>query len=178
MASRASSDTGAARGQVGIPSLPRLGTAWYERGTRYWLCRARIALGLLVASAIVVFFSLSLYDGFTSEWSPAARTTSYWVQAAGSCVAVVWGWLKQRRDHRAGLLAPPSPAESLAAMRAHKRRAPGLSVTGRGLVLILAPVMPMVAAWCVGWFLAYATVREYPSEAGARRWFEEHSTGS
>ncbi|MGW7817769.1 hypothetical protein ACWGLF_06460 [Streptomyces puniciscabiei] len=42
-------------------------------------------------------------------------------------------------------------------------------MTGRGLVLVLAPVMPVVAAWCVGWFLAYATVREYPSKVGARR---------
>ncbi|WP_244189245.1 hypothetical protein [Streptomyces incarnatus] len=161
---------GAAQGHTEIPSLPRLGTTWYERGTRYWLRRARIALGLLVASAILAFFALSLYGGFTSQWSPPARTAADWVQAAGSCVAVVWGWLKQRRDHRAGLLEPPTPADSLAAMSAHKTRTPGLSVTGRGLALVLAPIMPVVAAWCVGWFLAYATVREYPSEVGARRW--------
>ncbi|OIJ97563.1 hypothetical protein BIV25_15160 [Streptomyces sp. MUSC 14] len=176
MASRASSEMGAAHGHTEIPSLPRLGTTWYERGTRYWLCRARIALGLLVASAILVFFALSLYGGFTSQWSPTARTVADWTQAAGSCVAVIWGWLKQRRDHRAGVLEPPTPADSLAAMSAHRTRAPGLSVTGRGLVLVLAPVMPVVAAWCVGWFVAYASVREYPSEVGARRWLDDHST--
>ncbi|MFK0136187.1 hypothetical protein [Streptomyces murinus] len=172
MASKASSETRPAGGRAEIPSLPQLGTTWYEHGARYWLRRAWIAFGLLVVSALLVFFSLSLYDGFTSEWSPAARTAADRVQIAGSCVAVVWGWLKQRRDHRAGLLDPPGPLDSASARRDHNRRTPGLVAAGRGLLLVLAPVMPMVAAWCVGWFLAHLTVRQYPSEVGARRRLE------
>lgn len=31
----------------------------------------------------------------------------------------------------------------------------------------------MIAAWGVGWFVAMLTVREYPSEVGARRWVQE-----
>ncbi|MEV6052852.1 hypothetical protein [Streptomyces sp. NPDC052107] len=178
MASRASSETSATVGGDRIPALPGLGTTWYRRGPRYWLRRCWTAFGLLLASALLVFFAVSVYRGFTSEWSATARTVSDWVQVAGACVGVVWGWLRQRRDHRRRLLDPPSPAESLAARRGQRSRAPGRVALGRGLALVLAPVLPMVAAWCVGWFAGHVTVREYPSEVGARRWLEAHPTGS
>lgn len=33
--------------------------------------------------------------------------------------------------------------------------------------------MPAFAAYLVGWLIAWLTVREYPSETGARRWMRE-----
>nr|WP_168509762.1 hypothetical protein [Streptomyces sp. S1D4-11]QIY97201.1 hypothetical protein HEP87_28425 [Streptomyces sp. S1D4-11] len=39
----------------------------------------------------------------------------------------------------------------------------------RILFLIAAPVLPALLAYAVGWVLAAFTVREYPSEVGARR---------
>ena len=56
MASKASSETRPAGGRAEIPSLPQLGTTWYEHGARYWLRRVWIALGLLVVSALRVVF--------------------------------------------------------------------------------------------------------------------------
>ncbi len=38
-----------------------------------------------------------------------------------------------------------------------------------GPVPLAAPVVPAVAAFATGWLAAVLTVREYPSEVGARR---------
>ncbi|MFI5796486.1 hypothetical protein [Streptomyces sp. NPDC051677] len=163
---------------VDIPSLPKLGTTWHRRGALYWLCRARTTVFLLVVMALVSFFALSLYQGFTSEWSPTARTVANRVQVAASCAALVWGWIKQRRGHHEALLNPPTPEQTRQAKRDHNRRAPGRAAAGRGLVLLAAPVMPAFAAYIVGWLTAWLTVREYPSEVGARRWLELERQGS
>ncbi|MET7653469.1 MULTISPECIES: hypothetical protein [unclassified Streptomyces] len=173
MASRASSEAAAHEAPVRIPALPKLGTTWYTRGTLYWLCRARTTVFLLVVMAMVCFFALGLYQGFTSEWTPTARTVANWVQAPASCGALVWGWVRQRRSHREALLNPPTPEQTIRAKRDHNRRAPGRAAAGRGLVLLAAPVMPAFAAYLVGWLTAWLTVREYPSEVGARRWMQE-----
>ncbi|MET7898220.1 hypothetical protein [Streptomyces mirabilis] len=174
MASRSSSTAPVPGAPVQIPSLPKLGTTWYKRGALYWLCRARTTVFLLVVMAMVCFFSISLYQGFTSEWPPTVRTVCDRVQLAASCVAPVWGWVKQRRGHREGLLHPPTPEQTRQAKRDHDRRAPGLASAGRGLGLLAAPVLPALAAYSVGWLAAWLTVREYPSEVGARRWLQEH----
>ncbi|MFH8337416.1 hypothetical protein [Streptomyces sp. AM6-12] len=175
MASKASSEAPASESSVPVPALPKLGRTWYRRGPRYWLCRARTTVFILLVLAMFGFFALSLYDGFTSEWSPGVRTAVNWAQAAGACVAVVWGWVTQRRGHRAALLDPPSPGETAAAKRDHDRRVPGRIALGRGLVILAAPVLPVFAAYVAGWLLAWTTVREYPSEVGARRWMEAQS---
>ena len=90
-------------------------------------------------------------------------------QVVAACRGVVWGWVVQRRAHRRDLLDPPGPGRTRAARRASAGRSTGLAVLGRGLVVIAAPVMPAFAAFCVGWSVAALTVREYPSEVGARR---------
>ncbi|MEU2286438.1 hypothetical protein ABZ614_31685 [Streptomyces sp. NPDC013178] len=161
---------------VPVPALPKLGTTWYERGPLYWLCRARTTAFVIVVAAFFCFFALSLYRGFTSEWSPTVRTVWNWTQAIASGAALIWGWTKQRRSHREALLHPPTPEQTRAAKLDHNRRAPGRVAAGRGLVLLAAPVMPAFAAYVVGWLTAWLTVREYPSEVGARRWMEEQGT--
>ncbi|MFJ1812572.1 MULTISPECIES: hypothetical protein [unclassified Streptomyces] len=176
MASRASSEAAARETPLRVPALPKLGTTWYTRGALYWLCRARTTVFLLVVMAMVCFFALGLYRGFTSEWTPTARTVANWVQAGASCVALVRGWTKQRRSHHEALLNPPTPEQTLRAKRDHDRRAPGRVAAGRGLVLLAAPLMPAFAAYLVGWLTAWLTVREYPSEVGARRWMQEKTS--
>ena len=98
-----------------------------------------------------------------------------WTQVAASGVALVWGWLVQRRDHRRKLLDPPAPGEVRAAKRDEVRRSVWLTLVGRVAWLVAAPVMPALAAWAVGWCAAAFTVREYPSEVGARRWLTTHN---
>lgn len=178
MASRASSEVPALGTPAHIPALPKLGTTWYKRGALYWLCRARTTVFLLIVMAMVCFFSISLYQGFRSEMPPTVRTVCDWVQMVAACVALVWGWVKQRRGHREGLLRPPTPEQTRQAKRDHDRRAPGLVAAGRGLVILAAPVMPAFAAYIVGWLVAWLTVREYPSEVGARRWLQEHGSSA
>jgi hypothetical protein len=56
------------------------------------------------------------------------------------------------------------------AKRRDTRRASGLAGAAILPLLLAAPVLPVIAAWGVGWFTAMLTVREYPSEVGARRW--------
>lgn len=173
MASRASSDVPASATPVRIPKLPGLGASWYERGARYWARRVWTAVLLLLVLAFVCYIALRLYLGVPrSDLPPTARTAWDWAQAVASCVAVVWGWTVQRRRHRKDLLNPPDPDEFRRRKRDETRRSTGLAVAGRALVLIAAPVMPALAAFALGWTAAMLTVREYPSEVGARLWLQ------
>jgi 4-amino-4-deoxy-L-arabinose transferase-like glycosyltransferase len=161
---------------VEIPKLPKLGRTWYKRGTLYWLCRTRTTLFLLILMTGISFFSLALYSGFRDEMPPTVRTVCDGVQVVAACAALVWGWIKQRRSHRKALLDPPSPKQTWIAKRDHNRQAgksAGFGAAGgRVLIALAAPVMPAFAAYLVGWLAAWTTVREYPSEVGARRFLE------
>ncbi|OIJ87817.1 hypothetical protein BIV25_38005 [Streptomyces sp. MUSC 14] len=161
-----------------MPALQGLGTSWYERGTRYWLRRVFMALFLLAVMAFCCFMALAFYDGFRSVLPSAVRTVWDWAQAVASCVAVVWGWLVQRRALNKQLLDPPTPNEFRNRKSGEVRRSTGLAIVGRGLVVLAAPVLPALAAFAVGWIVAMLTVREYPSEVGARRWLQEHPSGT
>lgn len=177
MASQASSEAPAPGFSVPIPALPKLGRTWYRRGGLYWLCRARTTVFVVTAMAMFCLFALSLYAGVRDLLPSTVRVVCDGVQVAASVVTLVWGWLAQRRSHREAMLDPPAPEQALRAERDHDRRVPGRIAMGRGLVLLAAPVMPAFAAWIVGRLLAWVTVREYPSEVGARRWLEEHRSG-
>jgi hypothetical protein len=161
-----------------IPALPKLGTTWYRRGALYWLCRVRTTIFLVRVRARLSFVSLSLYRGFRSEMPSTVRTVCDGAQVAASCVTLVWGWVKQRRSHRGALLNPPTPDQTWVAKRDHNAsagKAAGRGAAGGRVLLVLAaPVMPAFAAYLVGWLAAWLTVREYPSEVGARRWLQEH----
>ncbi|OIJ97564.1 hypothetical protein BIV25_15165 [Streptomyces sp. MUSC 14] len=164
---------------VMIPSLPGLGTTWYRRGPRYWLRRTFSALLLLTALAFFCYIALRLYLGAPrSDMPPGMRRVWDVTQVIASCAAIVWGWVKARRDLRRQLLDPPLPDAFRAARRAGAPRARNWSRAGLIPLLLAAPVLPPLAAWCVGWFAASLTVRHYPSEVGARRWLEEHSAGT
>ncbi|MBO1335384.1 hypothetical protein [Streptomyces sp. VRA16 Mangrove soil] len=174
VASRASSETPSSSEPVPapIPELPGLGTTWYERGTRYRLRRIRTAVLMAAVMAFLCFAAISLYEGFRSVLPSGVRGVWDWAQVIASCGAVVWGWVVQRRRHRADLLDPPSPGESLSRKRAEQGRAVGLAFAGRALLVLAAPVMPAFAAFCVGWSAGMVTVHEFPSEAGARKAME------
>ncbi|MEU1400895.1 hypothetical protein ABZ471_00755 [Streptomyces sp. NPDC005728] len=175
MASRASSRGEASAAPARIPALPGLGTTWFERGARYWLRRTLGAAAWLAVLAFCCYIALVLYGSFRGALPPALRTVWDWTQVAASGAALVWGWLVQRRDHRRKLLDPPSPGAFRAAKRDEVRRSVWLTLAGRALWLVAAPVMPALAAWAVGWSAAAFTVRAYPSEVGAHRWLEAHN---
>ncbi|WLW54178.1 hypothetical protein [Streptomyces sp. YU58] len=164
---------------VHIPRLPKLGTTWYRRGALYWLCRARTTVFVALVLGVFGFLSVALYRGFRSGMPPTVRTVCDGAQAIASCAALVWGWVKQRRSHRQALLDPPTPDQTWVAKRDHNARA-GKSagrgaLGGRVFLALAAPVMPAFAAYLVGWLTAWLTVREYPSEVGARRWLAERT---
>ncbi|MEU5533909.1 hypothetical protein [Streptomyces sp. NPDC020362] len=161
---------------AGIPSLPGLGTTWYERGARHWLRRAGGALFLLTVLAFFCCIALRLYPGVPRSDLPAGVRRGWDVtQVIVSCATLAWGWVKQRRDLRGQLLDPPAPDAFRAAKRAEATHAGYWSRAGLIPLLLAAPVLPAVAAWGVGWFAAALTVREYPGEVGSRRWIEEHN---
>ncbi|MFI9804682.1 hypothetical protein ACIHEJ_10005 [Streptomyces sp. NPDC052301] len=161
---------------VEIPSLQGLGTTWYRRGPRYWVRRSLSALFLLTVLAFFCYIALTLYLGVPrSDLPPGVRRVWDAVQTGASCVTLVQGWVRQRRDHRGRLLDPPAPDAFRAAKRAEAGRARYWSRAGLVPLLLAAPVLPALAAWCVGWFAAMLTVRAYPSEVGARRWLEAHN---
>ncbi|MDX3386139.1 hypothetical protein PV682_32480 [Streptomyces niveiscabiei] len=141
---------------------------------RYWLSRTRTTLGQLLIMGMLSFAAVELYRGFVKEMPPVARLVCNCVQIAAACVAFVRGWIRQRREHREALLDPPTPEETWAVKRAHNRRAPRIALSGRGgLIILAAPIAPAFLAYYDGWIAAWLTVREYPSEVGARRWLEE-----
>jgi hypothetical protein len=155
-----------------IPALPGLGTTWYERGARYWLRRASGAVLWFAVLAFACYIALVLYQSFRGDLPSGVRMVWDWAQVAASCVALVWGWVVQRRGHRRDLLDPPTPSEARGRKRDQTRRSTGRALAGRILFLIAAPVLPALLAYAVGWVLAAFTVREYPSEVGARRVLE------
>ncbi|MEU6663495.1 hypothetical protein [Streptomyces sp. NPDC046821] len=182
MASRASSDVPAAGaspvpGGGRIPALPGLGTTWYERGARYWMQRAWTGVLWVAVLAFFCFVSVSLYEGFREVLPGGVRGGWDIAQGVAGCVALVWGWVVQRRGHRKALADPPAPGRARAARRDTAGRSTGLAVLGRALIVIAAPVMPAFAAFCVGWCVAALTVREYPTEVGARRAMEGGRAG-
>lgn len=172
MVSRASSEVPVP--SVQVPSLPGLGTTWYERGARYWLRRVFTGMLWLAVLALAYMALLGIYVGFCSGVSPTVRTVWNSVLAIASCMTFVWGWVAQRRRHRVALLDPPTPTQTLQAKRDRARRNVGLTFAGRGLVLLAAPVLPALIAYAFGEFLAVLTVRESAAEVGARRWLEKH----
>ncbi|MFH9964350.1 hypothetical protein ACH4PR_23660 [Streptomyces mirabilis] len=155
-----------------IPSLPGLGTTWYERGVRYWLRRVSGAVLWFAVLAFACYIALALHRSFRGHLPSGVRMVWDWAQVVVSCVALVWGWVVQRRGHRRDLLDPPTPSEARGRRRDRTRRSTGLALAGRILFLIAAPVLPTLLAYVVGWVLAAFTVREYPSEVGARRVLE------
>ncbi|MFF7750735.1 hypothetical protein ACFZCP_16060 [Streptomyces sp. NPDC007971] len=161
---------------VRIPSLPGLGTTWYERGARYWLRRAASAVLLLTALAFFCWIALMLYLGVPrSDLPPGVRRDWDVTQVIASCATLALGWVGQRRNLRRQLLDPPAPDAFRAAKRAEAARAGYWSRAGVIPLLLASPVLPAVAAWGVGWLTATLTVRAYPSEVGARRWIEAHN---
>ena len=161
---------------VQIPSLPGLGTTWYARGARYWLRRASGALLWLAVLAFLCYIALRMYSGAPRTYlPPSVRRVWDAVQILASCVTVVWGWVSQRRKLRRQLVDPPAPDALRAARRAETRRAVYWSRAGLIPLLLAAPILPPIVAWCVGWCTAAFTVREHPSEVGARRWIEAHN---
>ncbi|GAV45267.1 hypothetical protein [Streptomyces acidiscabies] len=156
------------------PSIPGLGTTWYDRGPSYWLRRLGTAVLFLTVLALLCLAALSLYRGFRTLLPPPAREPWDWAQLPLAVLAAVQGWRVQRRAIARDLANPPTPAESRARKRAETTRATGLALLGRVVAVLAAPVMPALAALAVGWTVAMLTVREYPSEVGARRWMEEH----
>lgn len=178
MVSQASSEVPAPGPSVQIPSLPGLGTTWYERGARYWLRRVLTGILWLAVLTFAFWILLGIYMGFLSGMSPTVRTVWNSVLAAASCVTVVWGWVAQRRRHREALLNPPTPEQTRQAKRDRARRNVGVTFAGRGLVLLAAPVLPALIAYAIGEFLAVLTVRESAAEVGARRWLEKHPSGT
>ncbi|WP_225101605.1 hypothetical protein [Streptomyces sp. CoH27] len=160
---------------TGIPSLPGLGTTWYERGARYWLRRAFSTLFLLAVPAFFCYIALRLCQGAPrSDMPPGVRRVWDVTMVIASCATFARGWVGQRRALRRQLLDPPTPDAFLAAKRAEAGRARYWSRACLIPLLLAAPVLPAVAAWCVGRLLAVLTVRAYPSEVGARRWMEVH----
>ncbi|WKE68808.1 MULTISPECIES: hypothetical protein [unclassified Streptomyces] len=173
MASRASSEAAASSVPARIPELPGLGTTWYARGPRYWLRRTVNALFLLVVLAFFCYIALVLYSGAPRTCLPHdARRAWDIAQIVASCATIVWGWVSQRRKLRRQLQDPPTPHAVRAVRRTESRRAVYWSRAGLIPLLLAAPVLPPIVAWCVGAMAALLAVRESPSEVGARRWLE------
>jgi hypothetical protein len=157
-----------------IPKLPGLGRTWYRRGAGYWLRRASGALLWAVLMALMCGVVIELYQSFRVHLPPALRPVWDWTQAVASCGFAVWGWLQQRRAIRRKLLNPPTPAEAWTNKRYDTQRGQNLGRAAVIPALLVLPVVPALYAWSVGTLAAAFTVREYPSEVGARR-FLEHS---
>lgn len=161
-----------------IPKLPVLGRTWYKRGALYWLRRASGALLWLVLMSLMCGVVIELYQSFRLHLPPILRPVWDWTQVAASCGLAVWGWVQQRRAIRKKLLNPPTPAQAWINKRYDTQRGQNLGRAALIPALIVLPVVPALFAWSVGTLAAAFTVREYPSEVGARRFLEASASAS
>ncbi|MFG1812009.1 hypothetical protein [Streptomyces sp. NPDC049040] len=148
-------------------SLPFLGTSWVDRGFRYGVRRGLLVLTSLLFVAVVGAIGTALYLGFVSLFPPGARIALHAVEGAGALAALVAGWIRQRPVNR----APVTP-EQVAESRGRAGRAAARSYGNQGLAVLMAPVLPALAAYLLGGFLAALFVRETPREIGARQDYE------
>ncbi|MFI6052376.1 hypothetical protein ACIBCO_20100 [Streptomyces violascens] len=120
-------------------------------------------MSMMFALTLVGF--VRTVGGLSDGW----RHLCYGLQAAASTGAAVWGWLNFRRKARVVREEAASPEETMRRHQSAQRRAPGLASAGRLPALFLIPFMAPVFAWILGMLLAMASLRELPSEAGARK---------
>jgi hypothetical protein len=156
----------------GVPAvepfpLPFLGTSWLHRGFGYGVRRGLIVLGSLLFVAVVGFVAVALYLGFVSLFPPRARIVIHVLEGAAAVVALVVGWVRQRPVNR----VPVTP-EQVAESRHRAARTGARAYGNQGLAILLAPVMPALAARVLGSVLAALFVRETPRETGARQDYE------
>lgn len=167
MASRASSD-------LKVPQLPGLGTSWYARGGRYWTRRAVSLLVFALVLAGVDALAVDLWRGLSGAFPASARPAADAAMSVLAAVGAVWGWLAARRTMRRQRAESVGPAEARRRKAAGLARSTGLALAGRIAVIILGPVLAPFAAFATAWLLSTLTVREYPSELGARRELAAH----
>ncbi|WP_189970687.1 hypothetical protein [Streptomyces violascens] len=146
-----------------------MGTTWYRRGPSYWLRRTSFVVFLLIVTGLMFGVTLNMFLSTVGGLSDGWRHISYTLQAVASTGAAGWGWAYYRRKAREAKARAASPAETWRSHDSAQRRAPGLASAGRLPALLLLPFMAPVFAWVLGMLLAMASLRELPSEAGARK---------
>ncbi|CAG6394300.1 hypothetical protein NMG29_18765 [Streptomyces cocklensis] len=147
--------------------LPFLGTSWVHRGFRYGVRRGLLVLTSLLFVAVVGATGTALYLGFVSLFPPGARVAVHAVEGAAALAALVAGWVRQRPVNR----VPVTP-EQVAESRRRAGRAAARSYGNQGFAVLMTPVLPALAAYLLGGFLAALLVRETPREIGARQDYE------
>jgi hypothetical protein len=155
---------------VVIPALPGLGVSWYDRGSRYWLHRAALALGMAVAVAVVVGFDVGLFGAMRRS-----SVTLFYV-ALGVDVAVSLGllvFMARRTTRRWNVAALPSPMRPPAFRFGQGKAGTALS----GVAQFLYPVALIVVAALLAIFpglLIYvfltSLLPQQPVERQARLW--------
>ncbi|MFD7337738.1 hypothetical protein ACFV98_17260 [Streptomyces violascens] len=146
-----------------------MGTTWYRRGPSYWLRRTAFVVFLLIVTGLMFGVTLNMFLSTVGGLSDGWRHIGYTLQAVASTGAAGWGWAYYRRRAREAEARAASPAETWRRHDGAQRRAPGLASAGRLPALLLLPFMAPVFAWVLGMLLAMASLRELPSEAGARK---------
>jgi hypothetical protein len=155
---------------VVIPALPGLGVSWYDRGPRYWLRRAAMALLMAVVVAVIAVFDVALF-GHIRQSSRIGFYVLLGGDVAVSLALVVW--MAVRTVQRWDVAALPTRT-SVPAFRFGKGRA-GAAVSG--LAQIFYPVVLLVVAVLLAIFpglMIYVFLTmlmpQQPAERQARLW--------
>jgi hypothetical protein len=131
-----------------VPSLPMLGTTWYERGPAYW--RRRVGLSLLVLCGLALDLLLvgSFLAGFWQDARTGAAVTAVVIVVFG-IVAGVWTWRRAGRiDRPTGVGARDARlAARMGATTGILARAGSVVSSLVLVVLAILLVGPFVAAW-------------------------------
>lgn len=114
-----------------------------------------------------------LYLGFVSLFPDRVRIVLHVVEGAAAPAALATGWVRQHPVNR----TPVAP-EQVAASRKRAGRAAAKAYGNQGLAVLMAPVLPAIAAYLLGSFLAALFVRETPREIGARQDYERRLAGA
>lgn len=154
---------------VVIPALPGLGVSWYDRGARYWMHRAALALGMAVAVAVVVGFDIGLFGAMRRS-----SAVLFWA-ALGVDVAVSLGLvvvMAVRTARRWDVPALPQPL-SLPLLRLARGRTGAVrslaQLLDQVLLLIVAVLFAIFPGVLIYVFLTMLMPQQ-PVERQARLW--------
>ena len=148
-----------------VPTLPGLGTTWYDGGPRYRARRALLAFMWALVTALITLLTIGLLAGIKHS-STACFTVVLAVEVVYSLGILVFFAIRTRREWDDAAAAPPGKRSASTPGRA--KSAPGQLLlipsflfVGLYLAMLMSSLMPQTLVERRAWLSIAGTLREH-----------------